>query len=175
MALTDLEALREAGTASMVPIERAVLARLRSMTESDFTALPDSGAGEGLPARLVRAAGKAGSLEEFYTIAKTRRYAHARLRRLSLWAFLGLTEKDRTVPAYLRVLGMNHRGKALLKEMKTKAALPVLTKPAHIRDLGEEARRQFALECRCTDLYGLCFERPRPAGLEFVTGPVILP
>lgn len=174
MAEEDLTALRGTGAASMTPVDRAVLARLRAMREDDFAALPDSGAEEGLPARLVRAAGKAGTLEEFYTLAKTRRYAHARLRRLSLWAFLGLTEKDRTAPAYLRVLGMNGRGKALLKEMKSKALLPVLTKPAHIRALGEEARRQFELECRCTDLYGLCFERPRPTGWEYTAGPIIL-
>ena len=170
----DAARLEREGVASMDRVERAVLARLRTMTEQDFAALPDSSQGEGLPARLVRAAAQAGSLAEFYRLAKTRRYAHARLRRLALWAFLGLRSEDRQEPAYLRVLGLNDRGRELLREMKEKAALPVLTKPARIRDLGEQAGRQFQVECRCTDLYGLCFQKPRPSGEEFRRCPVVL-
>ncbi len=169
------ERLQKAGIADMKNVERAFLARLRTMTEADFAALPDSGVAEGLPARLVKAAGKAESLEEFYALAKTKRYAHARIRRLALWAFLGLTADLRKAPpAYLRVLGMNSRGKALLREMKERATLPIITKPAHIRELGEEAQRLFDLECRGTDLFGLCFDKIRPCGMDYTTGPVIL-
>lgn len=171
----SVERLQAAGIADMRNVERAFLARLRSMTEGDFAALPDSGAAEGLPARLVRAAGKAESLEEFYALAKTKRYAHARIRRLALWAFLGLSAVDRKEkPEYLRVLGMNNRGKSLLREMKEKAAVPVITKSAHSRELGAGAQRLFDLECRGTDLFGLCYDRPRPCGMDYTTGPVIL-
>ena len=92
-----------------------------------------------------------------------------------LWAFLGITaaEQPAGVP-YLRVLGMNGRGKALLREMRGRADLPVITKPAHAKALSETGRRLFELEGRCTDLYGLCFEQPRPCGLEWTTGPVVL-
>lgn len=175
MGKEDAALLTKAGIARMEHIERAVLARLRQMGEPDFAALPDSGAAEGLPARLCRAAGQAGSLEEFYTLAKTRRYAHSRIRRLALWTFLGLTEADRPeAPTYLRVLGFNDRGRELLREMKTAATLPILTKPAHSRELPPEARRLFELECRATDLFGLCFDTPRPKGMDLTTGPVIL-
>ena len=155
--------------------ERAVLARLRSMSEADFAALPDSGEAEGLPARLARAAATALSLEEFYTGAKTKRYAHARIRRLALWAFLGLTEADRPrhVP-YLRVLGLNERGKALLREMKKRATLPILTKPAHAKTLEGEGLALFHRESGYTDLYALCTPQPRSCGLEWTTGPVVL-
>ena len=62
--------------------------------------------------------------------------------------------------------------KQLLREMKERAALPVLTKPAHVRALGEEARRQFALEARCTDCYGLCLPEVSPCGREWTENPV---
>ena len=170
-----VERLQTSGAADMKYVERAFLARLRSMTEAGFAALPDSGAAEGLPARLVKAAGKAESLEEFYALAKTKRYAHARIRRLALWAFLGLTAADRREkPEYLRVLGMNDRGKALLREMKERSTLPVITKPVHIRELGEKAQQLFALECRGTDLFSLCFDKIRPCGMDYTTGPVIV-
>ena len=167
------EMLQKAGLARMERVERAMLSRLRTMTEEDFAALPDSGAAEGLPRRLVRAARQAGSLEEFYALAKTKRYAHARLRRLAVWAFLGAAAGDRPErPRYLRVLAFNQRGQALLKEMKAKAALPILTKPAHVRALSGGAQALFDLESRSTDLFGLCFDGVRPCGLDYTTGPV---
>ena len=152
--------------------ERAVLARLRTMGEDDFAALPDGGAGEGLPRRLCRAAQAARSLEEFYTLAKTKRYAHARLRRLAMGAFLGLGPTPPALP-YLRVLGLNDRGRELLRQMGTRAALPVVTKPARARRLSPEARALFEAEGRYTDLYALCFPQPLPCGLEWTRGPVV--
>lgn len=161
--------------ASLEHCERAVLARLRTMRAEDWAELPDSGGEEGLPERLVRAARAARTVEEFWRLAKTRRYAHARLRRLTLWAFLGLRAADLPdhVP-YLRVLGFGERGRGLLREMKARAALPVLVKPAHARRLDEAGRRVFRLEARCTDLYGLCQPAVPPCGEEWRRGPVIL-
>lgn len=119
-------------------VERGLLARLRTMTAGDWAALPDSGAAEGLPPRLERAGKQCRSLEEFFQLAKPRHWTQARLRRLLVWAFLGLTRADRPdAPPYLRVLGFNARGQELLKAMKAQAALPILTKPAHARELAE--------------------------------------
>lgn len=163
------------GLPALTQVERAMLARVRTMTAGDWAKLPDSGEAEGLTQRLERAGRQCASMEEFFALAKTKRYTHARLRRLVLWAYLGLTEADRPEhPPYLRVLGFNRRGREVLKEMKGRAALPILTKPAHARDLDEPGRRLFELEARCTDLYDLCFEQIRTPGREWTTGPVML-
>lgn len=156
-------------------VERAFLARLRTMTPADWAELPDSAPGEGLPDRLARAGRDARSLNEFYELAKTKRYPHARLRRLALWAFLGLRAQDRPVtPPYLRVLAAGERGREVLRTMKETSALPVLTKPAHVRNLSAACRRSFEAEARCTDLYGLCLPRIFPGGREWREGPAIL-
>ncbi len=148
--------------------ERAALAVLRAMDEGGFAALPDCG--EGLSHRLYRAVRKGRTLEEVYGLAKTKRYAHARIRRALLWGALGLREAHRPAhPPYLRVLGANEGGRALLREMKGRAALPVFTKPAHGR--GEPL---LELEARCTDFYQLCRREPGRCGLEWTTNPVML-
>lgn len=159
--------------ASMEWCERWTLARLRTMTLAEAEALPDSG--EGLAARLLAAGQRAGSLEEVYDLAKTKRYAHARVRRLTAWAMLGLTSADRpaAVP-YLKVLGFTDRGREVLREMDRRAKVPVITKPAHAKALPGEGGRLAELEARCTDLYGLCFAVPWPGGAEWRTGPVVL-
>lgn len=148
--------------------ERSVLARVRTMTADDFETLPDSG--EGLAVRLFEAARRAVTLDELYDLAKTKRYAHARIRRMVLWAWLGLRESDRPErPPYLRVLGFNSRGREVLRRMKDRSAVPIITKPAHGKGLP-----LLELEARCTDLYGLCRRDAVPCGAEWSTSPVII-
>ena len=161
------------GLPSLDRAERAVLARLRTMTAADWARLPDSGAGEGLPPRLERAGRACRSLAEFSALAKPKHWTNARLRRLLIWAYLGLTQADRPArPPYLRVLGFNARGRALLREMKARARLPILTKPAHAGRLDEAGRRLFELEARCTDLYDLCLDAVPAPGREWTTDPI---
>ena len=155
--------------------ERAILARLRSMTRAEFQAL-DTGK-EGLGNRLYDTARQSATLEELLSAAKTKRYAHARLRRMVLWAWLGLTAEDvPAAPPYLRVLAANAVGRELLGRMRTCAEVPVLTRPTDVRLLSEEARRLFALEVRATDLYTLAYPDLPAAvpGAEWRESPVIL-
>ena len=148
--------------------ERGALAVLRTMAEADFVALPDCG--EGLSQRIFRAVRQGVALEEICGLAKTKRYAHARIRRAVLWGALGLKACDRPdCPPYIRVLGANQRGRGVLREMKTAATRPVITKPAHGKGLP-----LLELEARCTDLYQLYRQTPGPCGLEWTTGPVML-
>ena len=160
---------------SLERVARAMLARVRTMTAEDWARLPDSGGAEGLPQRLERAGRQCTSIRDFFDRAKTKRYTRARLTRLVLWAWLGLREADIPVqPPYIRVLGFNDRGREVLRQMKLRSALPILTKPAHARELEEAGRKLFELESRCTDLYDLCFETVPAPGREWTRDPVIL-
>ena len=125
--------------------------------------------------RLYRAIRQGTSVGEILSLAKSKRYPHARLRRILLWAYLGMTPADRPeTPPYLRVLGMNGTGRALLREIKSRGTLPVLTKPAYVRQLSADAKHLFDLEVRATDLYGLCLPAIPPCGTEWINSPVIL-
>lgn len=86
---------------------------------------------EGVGQRLYNASRNAATLDAVLDNAKTKRYAYARLRRMVLWAYLGLTpaKLPASVP-YLRILAANETGRALLGRMRKTARLPVITKPA---------------------------------------------
>ena len=71
-------------------------------------------------------------------------------------AALGVTKgmADGT-PPYVRVLAASGEGRALLREMDEKCALPVITKPAAARSLPEEVAALFELSADAHDLYVL--------------------
>ena len=144
------------------------------MEEADFAALPDMT--EGLHRRLFRAARTCGSVGELLETVKTKRYALSRLRRAVCCAWLGLRAEDAAgAPTYARVLALNGRGRELLRAAKERGDLPLLTKPAAVRELDGPSRRLFALETRAADLYALCFTgaENRRGGREWETGPLV--
>ncbi len=159
-ALTDISKL-----------ENAVLYKLRTANARELAALPDIS--EGIENRIANAALKAVSLDEVYDIAKTKRYSHARIRRIVMNAFLGITASDaeKSVP-YIRVTGFNGEGAKLLRNVKGETKLPVITKAADISCLNDDAKRVFEIESRAGDLYSLCLNETRPCGAEKVFIPV---
>ena len=160
--------------ASMQRCERAVLGKLRSMTEEEFQRY--DGGGEGLYHRFYQAVRKSAGIGELLDSAKTKRYSHARLRRMLLSAWLELPEagKEDTIP-YLRVLAANEQGRALLRQMRDDG-VPVLTKAADVDSLGEEAESFFAAESRRSDLCALaCPDLSRSlCDREWRTSPVMI-
>ena len=157
----------------MKHLERALIARLRSMTLEEAEFLPDSG--DGLAARLLFAARQTSNLEELYALTKTRAYAHARVRRLALYALLGLREQDRpAAPPYIRVLGMNATGAKVLSMAKGQTALPLSHSLARLERLGGRAEAFTALEARAADLYGLLCPAVPPCGMDYTNSIITL-
>lgn len=155
--------------AGFAPVERAVLAKLRTMTRAEIALLPD--VSEGLENRIYAAVRQAGTLEELYAAAKSKRYTHARIRRIVLSAFLGLrASMAEGLPPYVRVLALNENGRELLRRAKKRSKIPVITNSSDILSLDKQAKNMLELECGATDLYALCMPRPGPCGLDRTTG-----
>jgi len=157
----------------MDELEKAMLYRLRMMTLQELAQLPDIS--EGLENRLYKAIRTECSVEAILQAAKSKRYTMARLRRILLHAFLGFTrETCSAAPAYIRLLGFNTKGRELLRLLKQKAALPIISTPSKLPPLSEEGKRLFALECRCDDLYALSGNTVLPCGSNITTPLVTL-
>ncbi len=162
---TILNVQREAGQfpANVQLLERAILCQLRSLPLEAFASLPD--VGEGLENRLIAAARQATSLQEFYRLVKTKRYTLARIRRLTWYAFLGIRRPVPDTPSYLRILGMNRTGEALLGQCAP--AVPVITRAREVEKLSPEGKALFSLEAQADDLYGMALPVPVPCGREY--------
>ena len=138
--------------------ERAILARLRTMSEPEFEALPYGA--EGLWRKLMHESRRQPTLEDILGAVKSKRYTRSRLDRMVMCAFLGITKDMLASPIpYVRILAFNDRGRAVLKKTK---------KSGLFLNAGETTDHPYwELEKRCGDLYGLfCTEGPEPPGSE---------
>ncbi len=147
-------------------LEYALLARLRTMTPAEITALPYLS--EGLENRLQKAIQTADSYASLMAALKTRRYPAARLRRI-LWAALCGIPADMVqgTPPYIRVLAMNTRGKEILAAAAP--TLPIVSQRRHMDALSSAARNIWATEQRASDLHALMLLRPLPCGTDLTT------
>lgn len=178
MPAPALELLHEATEKGECPadfkkLETAVLAFLRKASPADFACVPD--VSEGIENRILDAVRTADSLQAVFDNAKTKRYTHARIRRIVLCAFLGVTKEMQARGApYLRVLGANKCGLKLLKRAEETAKKPILLRASDARALSEAGQSVFHLTCKATDLYNLTLPKTRPCGTE-MTDPICFP
>lgn len=164
---------RDADIADIKRIENAVLYKIRTVSADELSRVPD--VSEGIENRILSAVKQARNLEELYSGAKTKRYSHARIRRIIWNCFLGVTADDLALPVpYIRISGFNKKGAELIKAAKETAVLPVISKPADLQTLGETAQRVFSLERVAGDIYALCMESPDVCGTEKSLRPVIV-
>ena len=97
--------------------ERAILAKLRTMTDAEFEALPYGS--EGLWRKFMHACREKATLEEIIAATKSKRYTRSRIDRMVMCAFLGISLQDLLSPVpYTRVLGFNDRGRDALKKAR---------------------------------------------------------
>ncbi|MDR2771637.1 MAG: nucleotidyltransferase family protein, partial [Clostridiales Family XIII bacterium] len=112
----------------------AAVARLRSREELREIV----SASEGLENRLLRALDGAFDMPSLIAAIKTKRYTETRVRRFLLHTLFGITRErfaalDATWPGYLRVLALSERGGDILRLVKKRTDMTVITN-LHRRD-----------------------------------------
>ena len=156
-------------------LESALLSRLRMLPQTAYNALP--GATEGLGNSLYRAAHEEPTLDGVLAAAKSKRYALARIRRMTMCAALGVAAgMDGGTPPYARVLAIGAQGRELLRAIDMRASVPVITKPAAGRSLPDPAGEIFALTADAHDLYvlGCPAREERRCGGDWRASPFVL-
>ena len=150
--------LKDASIHTLEAGERAILGRLRTMSEAEFEALPYGS--EGLWRKFMHACHRYARVEDILTATKSKRYTRTRLDRMLMCAFLGLTEADLQTPApYTRILAFNDVGREVLKKAKTTG---VFLNAGEKQD-SDYCRREFQMG----DLYGLfAVDTPEAPGIE---------
>ena len=126
--------------------ERAILGKLRTMTDAEFEALPYGS--EGLWRKFMHASRQEATVEAIIAATKSKRYTRTRIDRMIMCAFLGITKEmlEAEVP-YIRVLAFNDKGREILKAAKM---------DGNFLNAGEKTDHPYyMLELRWGSLYGL--------------------
>ncbi|MBQ4136985.1 MAG: nucleotidyltransferase family protein [Clostridia bacterium] len=124
---------------------------------------------DGLEYRLCNCAHNARDINEFFTLAATKKYTNARIRRAVLSCMLGLLEIDfKRPPLCVRALAANETGLLLLKRMKEVSKIPVITNVSGYDEAGLEYAKELALKTE--SLYTLALPKPLPSAELFKQG-----
>ena len=146
-------------------IERAILSNLRTMTKENILNLCDIS--EGIEGRIFKYSKNSSSLNQLIKNIKTKRYTMARIKRLIMYSFLGITKYYSKLPiTYIRVLGFNSKGLEILKKAKKTSIIPIVTSFSEIKNLDDTSKTIFNKECLCTDLYNMTLPTPGICGQE---------
>lgn len=171
-----LEALEQAKAEGLSPLDpnrisAAVLAFYRTANAEELALCADMEGG--LAERLIDAARDATSLSELLSLASTKRYTAARLRRALLFGLCGVRPEDvRRPPAYVRLLAASRKGCKYLSSIRKICALPILTKPADVPTTAE-AQRQRGIEERLEALVTLTYPTPKPVSYLIKQHPTV--
>lgn len=160
------------GLAPAAAPEGALLALLRDRL---YHGLLLTGSADGFDQRLQKAVYRARDYEEAVALAQTRRFPAARVRRAYLRAALSMPANAPVAPAYLRVLALGPRGRALLR--RAPKALPVIVKPVSEKRLPEALQHALRRDAFADDLFALALPDPaaRAGGSHFRGTPRYVP
>lgn len=152
--------------------EKQIIYNLRKMDISEIAELPD--VSEGLEFSIKKAANSCNTLTEFLNIIKSKRYTMTRIQRILLYSLLGITKKDmaisKKVTSYIRVLGLNNRGKFLISEIaKANPKLEIVTSVKRFMDGNSNKNLKLMLDkdIWATNVYTLGYELDSWNNLDF--------
>lgn len=152
-------------------LETAFLSHLR--LSGDGSCFAECGGG--LYPHIANVARQANSFSSLLSLAATKKYTDARIRRAILFSYLGVTPDElREKPLYTQVLAMDAAGRRVLANIRKTASISVLTKPADIEKLSPEARRQAERVYRADSVYTLAMPKAREADFFIRRSPFVL-
>lgn len=158
--------------------EKEILYVLRKMSIREISNLPD--VSEGLEHAIKNAANSCNTIEEFMNIIKTKRYTNTRIQRILLYALLGITKEDMKnstkVQPYIRVLGMNKKGKDLISVIShSNPNLNIITSVKRYLDSNPNKTLQNMLniDINATNTYTLGYEKDSWSNLDFTHNMII--
>lgn len=153
-------------------LEKAILYKLRVMSLEEISNLPD--VSEGLENKLKKASDISSNLEELTNAIKSKRYTMSRINRILLYALLNITKADmemsKKVTPYIRVLGVNKKGKELLSKLSNNnKKLQIITSPKKFleKSNNKALKRMLEIDMLASNIYTLGYNSNSKSNLDF--------
>ena len=129
---------------------------------------------ENLESRIKASINEACNLTELYSLAKTKRFTHSRIRRAFLAVCFDVFQKDIDISVpYIRLLGFKETASKILGNCAKNCELPFVASYSDIKNLNSEsADRVFEFENKSTAFYNLILSNPATCSTEMTFMPV---
>lgn len=135
-------------------LSSAIISSFRINSPADICDIHD--AAGGLYNRLRDLSFETNSLEKLVCLAETKKFTRARIRRAIFNSLLSVTSSHiRQLPMYTQILALDTAGRTILKEIRKRSDLPILTKPSDTDSLSEAALKQKQFADRADSLFQL--------------------
>lgn len=158
--------------------ENILIYLIRTMDKEKLRNLIDMETG--LENRIVDKAFKSNNIEDIINSIATKRYPKTRIQRLFIHLLNNLyTDEFKDIydmyPSYVRVLGANRNGLILLKKIKEKSSLPIITKFAHYKYLKDEkVEKIISFDKKSTDIFFLGLNEEKVfSNMDYYISPYI--
>lgn len=135
-------------------------------TSSEDAIKDISGMEPGLANRLITQSKNASSFDEFVDACTTKRYSAHRIRRVILSSLIGINSAPH--PQYIRVLALNSKGKRILKDIKDKGNIEIITK---ITNSAKQNSKMLKQDILATDICALCCQKK--ASMDYFKTPFV--
>lgn len=127
---------------------------------------------EGLNNKILKELPKVNNLNELILAVKSKRYTYTRISRILCSVFLDVDEDilklRNDTPKYIRVLGFNEKGKKILKEVKDRSSVNIITKlPRKVED------KMLKFDINSTNLYSLLNNKIK-INHDYLQSPIII-
>lgn len=129
---------------------------------------------EGLENKIKKASDSCNTLIDLVNIIKSKRYTLTRINRILLYALLNISKKDiqdsYKVNPYIRILGVNQKGKELLSKIsKSNKNINIVTSPKKFLDTNKNKILKSMLEkdMFASNIYTLGYTKNSKANLDF--------
>lgn len=152
---------------SFEEMTRAVVFKLKTMTAEELSEIPDCTAELAFRLCEYLKSDTPLSLSQLYGSVKTKNITHARIRRVILFAMLGVLKEDFCPVPYGRVLAFDNKGKEILAEAKKQGTMLFTTSLAKAAKVSLCAKRFAYLDNVSSQLQKLCGRKIKSCPSEY--------
>lgn len=135
-------------------MEKGILFSLIKMGKKKLREVPDC-SGD-LADRIAKALKTSKSYDELILNSKTKAFTLARIRRVIMYAVLGIKSSDFELIPYARVLAFNDRGTEILSKAKRLGKIDISASLKELEHKSENNKRLAELDTRTSDFARMC-------------------
>ena len=157
-----------------------ILYLLRTASKDKLNNLMDME--NGLENRILKYSYKCNSLSSLVNCVSTKRYTKTRIQRILIHLLLNMNKDEfslfnKSYPKYIRILGANKKGLKILKEIKKKSDVKIISKFSNYKKISDPLlEKMILLEKKATDIYYMGIRKPPESyrgNMDYFTPPYI--